>query len=1155
MPELRPAALGKTRKCDVILNTSAERRAPSAAPSRARNRRLTRRRSPELSAASDRTQGPTPRPPESGAVAGGWATLRPGRRGPAGGIGARRRAAVARAAVIAALLGACLPALARDEPTAPSKLSARIVDAGVELVWDAPAADAGSVTGYEILRRKTNRNEPRLGTLVADTGNRLTEYTDGTATAPGVSYAYRVKAIRGGQRSAWSNFARATVLPTPTLLVGNLGQTSASATITQQHATGFRLGGHGQGYEITSVEIDLAAAPSSLTVSLWISASANTVGNQGYGKVQRRLFDFVNPPSFKVGVNEFAAPAGAFAYPNVQYWIVLSGFGSSVSIMETSSDGEDRGGEAGAIVENDSRVRALGSTAAETHGRWVDPGTRGNVLRLAVNGSRRERGILASTFGQPAADQEIISTGDDCCFEMTVGAADRYLIRGLSVAADNSTGSTSGGFFGLPFELQAGHPATHPDDLEDLPDPLFTLPFASAQGNLLPELPPDPDRTAAFLAQYNATALTSPAGMSEWTAPQGATVPGGATYVFHMGPIDSIPGDLQGSTRGGNILSRANCTGATEHDLPTAPGGVTLDDHGDLACPGPVMAVDGEALNAMVQNLGQTDSGYLSVGATNAAVASQGFTTGAGADDGYRLQGIGVNVEGSSSGYPDDASTVTVALYTNSSLKPGTKLFDFVDPGEFGAGHTFFEAPPDTVLDPGEIYHLVWTHHSGTIHRLRRTSTNGEDAGKLSGFSIANAFHFGASVDNLAEPSHGDSLEIAVYGEAIGEEPPNAMVANVGQNNDGHVEASSAAQVVSQGFRTGSYGPGYRLQGIAVNVEGSSSGYPDDGTKVSVALYTDSNGKPGSTLYDLADPADFGVGHTFFEAPAGASLRANTSYVVVWTHHGGTNHRLQTTDSDDEDLVRLPDFSIADSLYHGANQSSLSAHTDGNVLEIAVYGTVPERVEGGFQVTRDWSHMPAGVAVGSQFRVVFIAGLTDATSRGDRAYNAVVRRSAAHEANDGFVRSIAREFKAVVCTQEIDARMNTGMTDSGGLPVHWLDGGWDDRPTLIADSYDQFYGGEWKNTGYGAYSTGNSMEMHERRRIWTGCLATGVSNPDAYLGSTLPMGLVAAGHPNHPTDENLGPIGAIDPSKAYLAFDKSMRLTLYAVSPVLTVVE
>ena len=863
--------------------------------------------------------------------------------------------------------------------------------------------------------------------------------------------------------------------------------------------------------------------------------------------MQRRLFDFVNPASFEVGVNEFAAPVGAFAYPGVQYWIVLSGFGSSVSIMETSSDGEDRGGEAGAIVENGAKVRASGST-----GRWVGAGTRANVLRLAVNGSRRDRGILASTFGQPADGQEIVSLGDDCCFDMAVGSADRYLIRGVSLAADNTT--SRAGFFGIPFELQAGHPATHPSDLDNLPDPLFTLAVASAQGDLWPEPPPDPDRTAEELAILRAEALTSPAaGISDWTAPQGATVAGGATYTFHM-DIRSIAGDVAASTRGGVVLGRIRCAGGREHDLPTAPGGVIVSDHGDLAYHRPVMAVDGEALHAMVLNLGQTDSGYLSVSATNVAVASQGFTTGS-HGDGYRLRGIGVNVEGSSSGYLDDASTVTVALYTNSSLKPDTKLFDFIDPGEFGAGHTFFEAPPDTVLDPGEIYHLVWTHHSGTIHRLQRTSTNAEDTGKVSGFTIANTFHSGASVNNLAEPTHGDSLEIAVYGEAIGEEPLNAMVSNVGQDDDGHVEASSTAPVVSQGFRTGSYGPGYRLQGIAVNVEGSSSNVPDDASSVSVALYVDSNGKPGTKLYDLTDPAAFGAGHTFFEAPAGTSLQGNTSYVVVCAHHSGTNHRLRTTDSDDEDLVRLPDFSIADSLYHGANQTSLSAHTDGNVLEIAVYGTVPARVEGGFQVTRDWLHVPDGVAVGSHFRVVFIAGLTNATSRGIGDYNAVVRRSAEHEANDRFVRSIAREFRAVGCTATSDARANTGMTDSGGVPVHWLDGGWDDHPTLIADSYDQFYGGEWKNVEFGAYSTGNSMEMHERRRIWTGCGAIGLFSQQAYLGSTLSMGLVAAGHPNHPTEKNLGPIGAIDPSKAFLAFDKNMRLTLYAVSPVLTVVE
>ena len=56
----------------------------------------------------------------------------------------------------------------------------------------------------------------------------------------------------------------------PSTLVSNTGQShSAKADITQQYAQGFRLGDHGQGYEISSVSIELAAVPSNLTVSLW----------------------------------------------------------------------------------------------------------------------------------------------------------------------------------------------------------------------------------------------------------------------------------------------------------------------------------------------------------------------------------------------------------------------------------------------------------------------------------------------------------------------------------------------------------------------------------------------------------------------------------------------------------------------------------------------------------------------------------------------------------------------------------------------------------------------------------------------------------------------------------------------------------------------
>ena len=175
------------------------------------------------------------------------------------------------------------------------------------------------------------------------------------------------------------------------------------------------------------------------------------------------------------------------------------------------------------------------------------------------------------------------------------------------------------------------------------------------------------------------------------------------------------------------------------------------------------MALLGEPLDSMVQNLRRANAGYVSANATN-KVVSQGFTTGP-ALFGYRLQGIGVNIEGSGSNYPDGPTSVSVAVHANSSGKPGAKLVDLVSPDEYAAGHSFFEAPPGTYLRGSTSYVLVWSHLGGTVHRLRKTSANLEDGGALANFSIANAFYRGAAVGSLSEHSGGDALEIAVYGE------------------------------------------------------------------------------------------------------------------------------------------------------------------------------------------------------------------------------------------------------------------------------------------------------------------------------------------------------------------------------------------------------
>ena len=94
------------------------------------------------------------------------------------------------------------------EDLRPTGLTVSLVENRVTLSWTAPAEDAESVDGYEILRRRPFEGESTLATLVADTESTATAYTDATANEAGVRYVYRVKALRGDEVSLWSNFDR-----------------------------------------------------------------------------------------------------------------------------------------------------------------------------------------------------------------------------------------------------------------------------------------------------------------------------------------------------------------------------------------------------------------------------------------------------------------------------------------------------------------------------------------------------------------------------------------------------------------------------------------------------------------------------------------------------------------------------------------------------------------------------------------------------------------------------------------------------------------------------------------------------------------------------------------------------------------------------------
>ena len=120
---------------------------------------------------------------------------------------------------------------------APSGLSAKAVfedgsSAGVALTWNAPAKDADSVTGYEILRAV---GDGETATLVADTGSADTTHTDDTATEAGEHYTYSIRALRGEEASqpsntAWVSIPKATEVPVkPRIAEEQSGDTTVPA--------------------------------------------------------------------------------------------------------------------------------------------------------------------------------------------------------------------------------------------------------------------------------------------------------------------------------------------------------------------------------------------------------------------------------------------------------------------------------------------------------------------------------------------------------------------------------------------------------------------------------------------------------------------------------------------------------------------------------------------------------------------------------------------------------------------------------------------------------------------------------------------------------------------------------------------------------------
>ena len=173
------------------------------------------------------------------------------------------------------------------------------------------------------------------------------------------------------------------------------------------------------------------------------------------------------------------------------------------------------------------------------------------------------------------------------------------------------------------------------------------------------------------------------------------------------------------------------------------------------------------------------------------------------------------------------------------------------------------------------------------------------------------------------------------------------------------------------------------------------------------------------------------------------------------------------------------------------------------------------------EIPNTWSLVPAGLATGDRFRLLFLSSTKrNGTSSDIADYNTFIQNRAA--AGHADIRTHSSGFRVVGCTETVDARDNTGSTYTNsdkGVPIYWLGG------AKAADDYEDFYDGSWDDEVNDKDESGANgpNTSQEANHPITGCKHNGTE--DIFSGISLALSNIAVrvGRPNSGSSGN-GPI-------------------------------
>ena len=361
--------------------------------------------------------------------------------------------------------------------------------------------------------------------------------------------------------------------------------------------------------------------------------------------------------------------------------------------------------------------------------------------------------------------------------------------------------------------------------------------------------------------------------------------------------------------------------------------------------------VEAREAPVLVKNTGQTAAGTGATLSGGFSRAAQGFNTGS-SDSRYRLRSIGVRFDDIS-----DTSTagrgLLVTLNEESSGNPDSWLCTLSAPATFASSgvHTFSAPVTGTgacpLLAAGTTYFVVVLNASSVSSAgVSLTSSDVEDSGGATGWTIGNKGHQALTSSATWSQFAGDSLMIEVRGERL--PPVVSLVKNTAQtaiSTVAHLVAAHPSR--AQAFTTGSRAAGYTLSSIGLRFDDISS-TSTAGRGLLVTLNEESS-NPGDALCTLSDPATFSTsGVQTFSAPTTGTdlcptLAADTTYFVVVERTDTGTFGLSLTVSDAEDAGGATGWTIGNVGHRFGLQNILPVWSQygSESLMIEVNGVIP----------------------------------------------------------------------------------------------------------------------------------------------------------------------------------------------------------------------